>query len=240
MRPALSRDDQLLARSNRARWFAVDLNAVPTERIPVAPRWTGHDDVHRRFHAQQSDSSWNRPPSAAGFPAGHAIDSTGVAAHGAFGSAEKSALHVARCDDPRVSVKIGGILANRKATRLANEIIDELRQVAGVVDPDDYFVDLCFLTYIPGDLGSEFAQGKGIKPGMVGRKQRRFIIWIEVPPVLTTRQALTGWMQIALSESAAIVRDYLPRKGRTYPWERLAAELDDVRERWVARLAPAG
>ena len=33
-------------------------------------------------------------------------------------------------------------------------------------------------------------------------------------------------------QAAAITRDYLPRKGKTYPAERLASELDSLRKRW--------
>lgn len=60
----------------------------------------------------------------------------------------------------------------------------ELRELAGPVDFDDYVVDLCFMTYTTGGLGSEYAAGVGMSPGMVGRKQRRFIVNVEVPPAL--------------------------------------------------------
>jgi len=39
-------------------------------------------------------------------------------------------------------------------------------------------------------------------------------------------------MAEALSAVADLVRDYLPTTSRTYPAERLASEVDDLRTRW--------
>lgn len=130
---------------------------------------------------------------------------------------------------------IGGIYVDRAATRLANDVCSELREVNGTPDLTDHHVDLAFMTYIPGDIGSDWAEGTGVRAGMVGRKQRRFIIWIEVPPSLPNRDAYAEFVTDALTQAASIVREYLPRKGKTYPWERLAAEVDHLRGRWIAQ-----
>lgn len=89
------------------------------------------------------------------------------------------------------------------------------------------------MTYEQDGLGAEYAAGVGIRPGMVGRKQRRFIVNLEVPPTLTDRAACDAWIVGALTEAAAIVRDYLPKKARGYPADRLAGEVIDLRERWI-------
>jgi hypothetical protein len=109
-----------------------------------------------------------------------------------------------------------------------------LRDLVGPVDFADYVVDLRFMTYTAGGLGSEYAAGVGISPGMVGRKQRRFIVNLEVPPALPDLTAYRRWMAEALGNVADLVRDYLPTKFRTYPAERLASEVDDLRTRWDA------
>jgi SAM-dependent methyltransferase len=127
-------------------------------------------------------------------------------------------------------VKVGGIIS--AGARLPNDIHDELSRIAVDVDYDDYVVDLCFLTYSTGTLASSYAAGGGIRPRMVGRAQKRFIIELEVPPDLDGRAAYRAWYARALEEAAAITRDYLPRKGKSYPAERLANELDDLRRRW--------
>ena len=118
--------------------------------------------------------------------------------------------------------------------RDCNVVCRELRDLAGQVDFDDYVVDLCFMTYTEGGLGSEYAAGGGIAPGMVGRKQRRFIVNIEVPPALADRSAYRSWMADVLSEVAQMVRDYLPTKSKTYPASRLSFEVDALLTRWNA------
>jgi hypothetical protein len=115
-----------------------------------------------------------------------------------------------------------------------NAVCQELRDLVGPVDFADYVVDLRFMTYTAGGLGSEYAAGVGISPGMVGRKQRRFIVNLEVPPALPDLTAYRRWMAEALGNVADLVRDYLPTKFRTYPAERLASEVDDLRTRWDA------
>ena len=69
---------------------------------------------------------------------------------------------------------------------------------------------------------------------MVGRKQRRFIVNVEKPPTLTDRATCQAWITDALAQAAAIVRDYLPLKGKDHPADRLAAaEVVELRDRWV-------
>jgi SAM-dependent methyltransferase len=129
-----------------------------------------------------------------------------------------------------MAVKVGGIIA--AGAGLPNAIHKELSRIAVDTDYDDYVVDLCFLTYVLGGLGTEYATGVGIRPRMVGRTQKRFIIELEVPPTLEDRAAYRAWYANALVEAAAITRDYLPRRGKSYPAERLADELDDLCHRW--------
>jgi hypothetical protein len=66
----------------------------------------------------------------------------------------------------------------------------------------------------------------GVRPGMVGRKQRRFIIWFSVPPDLADRDAAWTWFVEQLPEASRLVREYLPRKSKAYPIDQLADELD--------------
>ena len=136
-----------------------------------------------------------------------------------------------------MAIKVGGIYASGMSTRTANEMCRELRAINGAVELSDYVVDLCFLTYVPGGLGSDYAAGTGIQPGAVGRKQRRFIINLEVPPTLTERATCAAWIGDALAQAARITRDYLPRKGKAYPADRLADEVDELRARWIAHLS---
>jgi SAM-dependent methyltransferase len=129
-----------------------------------------------------------------------------------------------------MSVMVGGIIW--AGSGLPNEVRDELFRIADDVDFDDYYVDLCFLTYPASMTVPNYAAGVGIRPGMVGRTQKRFIINLEVPPSLEVRAAYRTWYAHALKQAAAITRDHLPRKGKSYPAERLASELDALRERW--------
>jgi hypothetical protein len=119
-------------------------------------------------------------------------------------------------------------------SRYDNVVCRELRDLVGAVDFEDYAVDLCFMTYTPDGLGSDYAAGVGVSPGLVGRKQRRFIVNLEVPPALPDLIAYRTWMAQALSEVADLVRNYLPTKSKTYPAERLASEVDELRTRWDA------
>jgi hypothetical protein len=132
-----------------------------------------------------------------------------------------------------VSVKVGGIHVSSVATGPANEALRELRKLTEPLDLADYVVDLCFLTSVKGGLGSDYAAGTGIRPAMVGWKQRRFIINLEVPPDLTDQAGIRAWITAALEEAADVTRAYLSRKSKHYPAEHLAGEIDNLRARWV-------
>jgi len=69
-----------------------------------------------------------------------------------------------------VSIKVGGVRVASVTTGAAQEALRELGVLAGPLDLADCVVDLCFLTYVKDGLGSEYAAGVGIRPGMVGRK----------------------------------------------------------------------
>jgi SAM-dependent methyltransferase len=137
-----------------------------------------------------------------------------------------------------MAVKVGGIIA--AGAGLANDVYAELVGVSGAVDYDDYVVDLCFMTYTAGGLGHEYAAGVGIRPRLVGRTQKRFIIELEVPPSLADRAAYRDWYLYALGRAAEITREHLPRKGKSYPAERLATELDELHARWAREIHRLG
>ncbi|CAH0277070.1 hypothetical protein SRABI26_03833 [Arthrobacter sp. Bi26] len=53
---------------------------------------------------------------------------------------------------------------------------------------------------------------------------------IRVPKGLDTADAVRNWLVSVLPETARLVREYLPRKSKSYPSEQLAAEIDGLRE----------
>lgn len=135
-----------------------------------------------------------------------------------------------------MAIKVGGIYTGGRL-RADNAACHLLRELNGPTDFDDYVVDLCFTTYTANGIGHQYAAGLGIRPGMVGRKQRRFIVDIEVPPGLPDANAYAVWMTSALAEVGRIVRTYLPTKSKEYPAERLAAEVEALRLIWQQRHA---
>jgi hypothetical protein len=53
---------------------------------------------------------------------------------------------------------------------------------------------------------------------VVGRQQRRFIVWHSVPKGLDTPPAVRGWLTEALVDTERLVREYLPTmSGPTQP-----------------------
>ena len=64
---------------------------------------------------------------------------------------------------------------------------------------------------------------------MVGRKQRRFVIWHSVPIGLDTPDAVRLWLVSVLPETARLVREYLPTRSSTYPAQDLADEVEQLR-----------
>jgi SAM-dependent methyltransferase len=137
-----------------------------------------------------------------------------------------------------MAVKVGGVVT--AGAGVPNDVQAELVAINGAVDYSDYVVDLCFLTYSLGGFAYDYAIGVGIRPRLVGRTQKRFIIELEVPASLPDRAAYREWYLYALGRAAEITREHLPRKGKSYPTERLAAELDELHARWareISRLA---
>lgn len=90
---------------------------------------------------------------------------------------------------------------------------------------DDYVVDIAFRTW-RDESDVEFV---GARPGMVGRTQRRVIIWHGVPRGLASDAAVRHWLTDVLPETARLLREWLPRKSKRYPAEALAQEVDSLR-----------
>ena len=82
-------------------------------------------------------------------------------------------------------------------------------------------------------------QFTSVRPGMVGCKQRRFIIWHSVPAGLDDAESVTAWLAAALPETARLVREHLPRKSKAYPSEELADEVECLRDE-LLRLDESG
>lgn len=70
----------------------------------------------------------------------------------------------------------------------------------------------------------------GVQAGMVGRKQRRFIVWHSVPKGVDTADAVRNWLVSVLPETTRLVREHLPGKSKPYPAEQLVAEIEGLRE----------
>jgi hypothetical protein len=121
----------------------------------------------------------------------------------------------------------GGIIEGWGAPKAA--LLSVIREV-GTFSPrqseDDYVIDIAFLLWDPRRQ-PEFT---GVRPGMVGRKQRRFIIWHSVPAGLDDTGSVRAWLVSVLPETARLVRDHLPRKSKAYPCQELAAEIEKLRE----------
>ena len=104
-----------------------------------------------------------------------------------------------------------------------------MKQVASFSPPQseqDFVVDVAFRSW---HLRRE-PEFTGVQAAMVGRKQRRFIVWHSVPFGLDTPDAVRGWLVSVLPETARLVREYLPTKSKSYPIELLADEIDSLRE----------
>ncbi len=87
---------------------------------------------------------------------------------------------------------------------------------------DDYVVDIAFLSW------HNFREPEfhGVRPDMVGRKQRRFVVWHSVPLGLATDADARRWLASVLPETARLCREHLPTKSRAYPAEELAREVE--------------
>jgi hypothetical protein len=132
-----------------------------------------------------------------------------------------------------MSLHLGGVAWGRTW-----ELFKDVQRAVNVFAPpdfesdSDYFVDLALRdTFFDPNEEHYF----GVRPGMVGRKQRRFVIWFSVPPDLAGREDAWAWFVEQLPEASRLVREYLPRKSKAYPIDQLAGELDRLRENLMLR-----
>lgn len=141
---------------------------------------------------------------------------------------------------PGVAVSVGGIYVGSRYEDDDNAVCWELKGVNLEVNypAKDYVVDLCFKTYVLGGLMSEVA-GTGIHAMKVIRRQRRLIVGIEVPPELGDLDDYRLWMLATLGELPPFIRGHAPARSKKFPLERLADEVDALRERWRDHLAGA-
>ena len=95
-------------------------------------------------------------------------------------------------------------------------------------EPEDYFVDVAFWSWppnFPPEGGPGFV---GVRPHMVGRKQKRFIVMHSVPAGLDTEEKVLDWLVPSLAETARLCREYLPTKSKAFPAESLAQEVEGL------------
>jgi hypothetical protein len=126
-----------------------------------------------------------------------------------------------------MAITAGGIIEGWGAP--ADALQSVMREVAQFRRPrgeDDYVIDIAFRLWDP----RREPQFTGVRPGMVGRKQRRFIIWHSVPAGLDDAGSVTAWLTAALPETARLIREHLPRRSKAYPSEELAAEVECLRD----------
>lgn len=126
-----------------------------------------------------------------------------------------------------VAISTGGIIEGWGAPADAlQSVMREVAQFRRSRGEDDYVIDIAFRLWDP----RREPQFTGVRPGMVGRKQRRFIIWHSVPAGLDDAGSVTAWLAAALPETARLIREHLPRRSKAYPSEELAAEVDCLRD----------
>lgn len=112
-------------------------------------------------------------------------------------------------------------------------VLTRLMNVVGDFAPSedgDYFVDVAFRSW------HNFREPEfhGVQPDMVGRKQRRFIVWHSVPQGLATDAQAQRWLASVLPETARLCREHLPTKSRAYPAEELAREVEALAAHLIA------
>ena len=126
-----------------------------------------------------------------------------------------------------MAIITGGIFAEFGPPRSAHiAVAREIRAFAPRNHDDDYAVDVAMVT--GRDVGPE-PPPLGVSAGMVGRVQRRFIVWHRLPEGLTDEADVRRWFIDVLPQTEALVRQYLPTKSKAYPAERLADEVADLR-----------
>ena len=86
----------------------------------------------------------------------------------------------------------GGILAEWGPPKAAlHAVQQEIRSFSPKSSDDQYVVDFAFLTW---HNFREPDEPYGVKPGPVGRTQRRFIVWHSVPKGLETPRDVRRWL----------------------------------------------
>jgi hypothetical protein len=125
-----------------------------------------------------------------------------------------------------MAIITGGIIEEWGQPKQAlREIMQQVGRFRPRESDQDYAVDIAFRSWDPRKL-PEFT---GVQAAMVGRKQRRFIIWHSVPIGLDTPDAVRSWLVSVLPETARLVREHLPSRSKTYPAEELADEVEQLR-----------
>jgi hypothetical protein len=126
-----------------------------------------------------------------------------------------------------MAISTGGIIEGWGAPADAlRKVMREVAQFRRPRSEDDYVIDIAFRLWDP----RREPQFTGVRPGMVGREQRRFIIWHSVPVGLNDVESVTAWLAAALPETARLIREHLPRRSKAYPSEELAAEVECLRD----------
>jgi hypothetical protein len=126
-----------------------------------------------------------------------------------------------------MAIITGGIIEGWGAPKDALQSV--MRQIAHFrprQGEGDYVIDIAFRLWDP----RKEPQFTGVRPGMIGRRQRRFIIWHSVPAGLDDAESVTAWLVTILPETARLVRERLPRRSGAYPSEQLAVEVERLRE----------
>jgi hypothetical protein len=125
-----------------------------------------------------------------------------------------------------MAISTGGIIEEWGAPKAAlRTVMREVGQFRRRQGDDDYVVDIAFRSWDPRKE-PEFT---GVQPAMVGRKQRRFIVWHSVPSGLDTADSVRTWLATVLPETARLVREHLLTRSKSYPAEELAAEIEQLR-----------
>jgi hypothetical protein len=126
-----------------------------------------------------------------------------------------------------MAISTGGIIEEWGPPRQAlQEVMKQVGSFAPRTSDQDHVVDVAFRSW-HRHREPEFS---GVHPGVVGRKQRRFIVWHSVPLGLDTPGAVRSWLVSMLPETSRLVREYLPTKPKSYPVEQLADQIDGLRE----------
>lgn len=128
-------------------------------------------------------------------------------------------------------ISTGGVLGEQgEPGRALKAVMRRIASFAPRASDDEYVLDLGFFTWQPslGPLPPKSPDAPSVRPWTVGRKQRRFIVELAPPGGLADEAALLDWLIPALGEVARLCREYLPKKGRQYPAESLAREVEEL------------